>query len=560
MPKRSQPMTANTAETAMSEIQRHIAALKLSSVHAYQTWCRENGFGASLHKNWRQRQQELACAARLEAYVHACSLRAEHIRKLGLESLESYATWCRCHGFSDSLYKGREQWEQELRAAERERAAQALMAARRLHHKPEELIRAIYEKRVPWSALRNAYQQKIHQLFAGMKERPRAQEALLRLLRLSKTGDLLSVEPAIAYLGPQPGNTFPDGLFRLALRHREWIRAPEDWKPELHNARRQFSALTRHLLARYDVPLFLDAAWFEGDNETARQHQQWFMHIGQGQNIRTAELPVALTKKAAHHFLQAPRDITIVGALRWGQIHGMGGDEYLARAICGSRLAEILPDEPFWATVLQFFASQPRLASAQIGPMMDYIYHQKFVFEEILGPRGVVTYLGPPQPEFSMKGRTEAALQRLVEAWHVQLAREPKRPRLEWAPAGIGAFRLLQRGPEDRVSCWIIEELLSSKELQEEGKAMHNCVAAYSALCAQGRRSIWSLKLATSHDGVRHHVLTIEVDTARRSIVQVRGPCNQHPEGKQAGERLQTAMEMLRRWAEQQNLSITRYV
>jgi hypothetical protein len=284
------------------------------------------------------------------------------------------------------------------------------------------------------------------------------------------------------------------------------------------------------------------------------------LHIARGQNIRTADLPVALTKKAAHCFLQAPRDLSIVAALRWGQVHGMGGDESLARAVAGSRLGEILPDEPFWATVLQFFANSPMLAPAQVGPIVDYLYHQKFVFQEILGPGGIVTHIGPPQPDFSMKGRTATALQRLVDAWHRQLARETKRLPLEWAPSGIGAFRLLQRDEENKISCWIIEELLSSKALQDEGKAMHNCVATYTASCAQRRCAIWSLKLATSRDGARRHLLTIEVDPTKRSIVQVRGPCNRLPGGDHAGERLHTAMEMLRRWADQQQLTIARYI
>jgi len=89
---------------------------------------------------------------------------------------------------------------------------------------------------------------------------------------------------------------------------------------------------------------------------------------------------------------------------------------------------------------------------------------------------------------------------------------------------------------------------------------MHNCVVSYASDCAQGRCSIWSLKLASSRDGVRRHVLTIEVDTARRQIVQVKGPCNRQPDGKRAGPRLLAAMEMLRRWADQQNLTINRYL
>jgi hypothetical protein len=374
---------------------------------------------------------------------------------------------------------------------------------------------------------------------------------------------LLTVEPAIPYLGPQPGNTYLDALLQLAQRHRQWLRALEDWKPESHNTRRQFGSLVRHLLAYYDVPAFMDAAWFEGENATARQHQDWFLYIANGQNIRTTmDLPVALTKKAAHHFLKAPRDFSIVGALRWGQVHGMGGDEYLARAVAGSRLAEILPDEPFWATVLQFFVNSPMLDRAQIGPMVDYLYHQKFVPQDVLDPNGQVERTGAPEPDLVMKGRTAAALQRRVEEWHRQLARETKRPPREWMRSGIGEFRLLQRDASTRETtlCWTIQELLSSKELQEEGRAMHNCVATYADSCAQGGCSIWALRLSVAHEATRRHIMTIEVDNKARAIVQARGPCNTTPNDRRASSRLQTGVEMLRRWAEQEKLTLARYV
>jgi hypothetical protein len=55
----------------------------------------------------------------------------------------------------------------------------------------------------------------------------------------------------------------------------------------------------------------MDAAWRDNTSE-ARRHQDWFVHIGRGDNIRRAAgLPVPLTKLMAHHVLLAPGECTI---------------------------------------------------------------------------------------------------------------------------------------------------------------------------------------------------------------------------------------------------------
>ncbi len=238
-----------------------------------------------------------------------------------------------------------------------------------------------------------------------------------------------------------------------------------------------------------------------------------------------------------------------------------GGDEYLAQALAGSRLAEILPDEPFWATVIQFFVNSPMLDAAQVAPMVDYLYHQKFVPQEVFGPGGRLERIGPPEPELTMQGRTAQALLRRMEAWHRQLAWEGKRPPVDWARSGIGEFRLLQRDEEtDVCTCWTIQELLSSKALQEEGKAMRNCVATYAASCLRGQCSIWSLRVTTSQAPTQRRVMTIEVESASRAIVQARGPCNVTPRTRPGDTRLQATPQILRRWADQEQLTIAHYV
>ena len=50
------------------------------------------------------------------------------------------------------------------------------------------------------------------------------------------------------------------------------------------------------------------------------------------------------------------------------------------------RLKDYQRDEPFWETVMLFFANQPMLEPTYIGPIVDYIHYQKFVPQHCLAP------------------------------------------------------------------------------------------------------------------------------------------------------------------------------
>ena len=95
-----------------------------------------------------------------------------------------------------------------------------------------------------------------------------------------------------------------------------------------------------------------------------------------------------------------------------------------------------------------------------------------------------------------------------------------------------------------------IKELLSTKALSAEGRAMKHCVASYARSCALGASSIWTMEVE-SFDGKRR-ALTVEVNNAARLICQARGKCNTLPNEKERG--------ILRRWAETQRLRLACYV
>jgi hypothetical protein len=336
----------------------------------------------------------------------------------------------------------------------------------------------------------------------------------------------------------------------LAGFSRNWLRPLSQWKPQTHNARRQFSSLARYLLAEWPVPTCMDSAWFKGTGEAATRQQDWFLHIGSGQNIRTADLPIAYTKRMAHHFLEVPVDLAVEAALRWGQIHGLGGDARLAAAVIATRIGTEFANEDFWITVLRFFVANPMLDTAHIGPIIDFIHHQRFEPQDVFVRPGVAEQREPAQPNFTMKGRSVESLLRQVESWHKSLSKN-HHAFAEWPKSGIECFEFAEGSERNgNLKVWTITELLNAKALSAEGRTMKHCVGSYARSCASGRTSIWTLEVE-SFEG-RSKLLTIEVQNAARLVCQARGKCNVMPSEKHRA--------ILRRWAEKAGLKMASYI
>ena len=333
----------------------------------------------------------------------------------------------------------------------------------------------------------------------------------------------------------------------LSLATFDWLRPVEDWEPTGDNPLPQFSSLARHLLAAYPVPAFMTSVWFKGPDAEARRQQRWYAHVGSGRNIRTADLPLPYTKRMAHHFLQAPDHLAVEAALRWGQVRGMGGSRPLALAVAATRLGRSFEAEDFWGTVVLFFVNHPELDASQVGPVVDYLHHQQYVPQEVFHEESELINLGPPQPDLSMKGRTPRSLLRQAAEWQKGQGLRGKKPTLRWPRCGIGEFWLTETGIDGRVMrVWTIRELLSSRQLRIEGRAMHHCVADYVRLCVRAAGTIWSMAVEDG-DG-RRRVLTIEVDSATKEVVQASRSCNVEPNPKDR--------EILGRWAKNEGLTV----
>jgi hypothetical protein len=101
-----------------------------------------------------------------------------------------------------------------------------------------------------------------------------------------------------------------------------------------------------------------------------------------------------------------------------------------------------LRDNTFWETIIRWFIAHPALHPVHHGPIIDYLYFQRFVpsvpnpsSRRRGQPRGPL--LIPPQPNLTMKGRTPETLVRAVEGWHKRLGSERTATSHEWQPSGI---------------------------------------------------------------------------------------------------------------------------
>lgn len=196
-------------------------------------------------------------------------------------------------------------------------------------------------------------------------------------------------------------------------------------------------------------------------------------------------------------------------------------------------------------------SANPMLDVRHVNPIVDFIWNHKFANQRVFVERGVVEEIGPPQPNFSMRGRTPRKLLSQVNDWHRQLGKESKQESYEWEHSEIGDLVVKEQRMDNYTPrYWRIQELLSTDELIEEGRVMKHCVVTYSESCFTGKTSIWSME--TEDEYGKNNVLTIEVLMAEKLIRQVRGKRNRLPTPKERS--------ILKRWTRKEKLKIADYV
>lgn len=539
-------------------LEKHLNKLNLADTASYEDWCKVNGFGTGKRKSWRQKREELKLAEK-QSKIHEAELtRYYHYISLGFENLEEYTNWCLANDFPTTMNKTPEQKKREAVYLQ-SITSKTIMEDKNRYPTPfEDVLDAIQNGNylnaqstvIPYEEIRTAF------MLVGQNKKDRKALRVL-LLRLKDTR-LLSLAQAYAHLGVALNNTYIGVLANIARHRAFWIRPLECWKPETRSPKRQLQSLIRHLFAEYTVPSFFEGAWGYDESIQGERYRGWFLHIANGQNIRTADIPFRLTKMSAHLAMNASGDTPIITALRYGQVRGLGGSAQLARYIVSTRLRDTLPDEPFWESVIHFCINNPTLTRSEVEEIVDYLYFQKFVPIQVFQEDGTIVESGPAQPNLSMKGRTAEALQRQIRSWLNELTNDRQQQRVEWTPCGILEFWTHLQA-DDKMQLWGFQEVLNSKELTGEGRFMHNCVATYLMECQRHTSSIWVLRMRPSAEEPFRSVLNIEISLPERRIVQVRGRFNRSLDAEEADNSLNIGRQLLKQWAKAQSLTIDTY-
>jgi PcfJ-like protein len=327
--------------------------------------------------------------------------------------------------------------------------------------------------------------------------------------------------------GRHPG---VEALVNLSRFASAQVRTTTEWPGTSASWRRVVCSLAQHLVCTYAVPPFLAASWHAVDDPYAERKREWFVAHAHGASFRSLDLPMVMTRKMEHIFLRSHDHLPIEHAMRRAELLALGASDELVQAVLATRLATDLRHGEFWRTVWTFLIGNARAIDlAQIGPMIDFIQairHECIAVET----RDGIVMREPPQPAFSMKGRTVHSMLRLMRDWHRCLG--VANGGLTWAPSPLRPMLIEEpsQDPSAPPIVWRLMELTNGAQLRTEGATLHHCVASYAQRCWRGASRIWSLRVQRG-DTVRH-VLTIEIDLKKRAVIQARGWGNRTASGK----------------------------
>jgi len=358
---------------------------------------------------------------------------------------------------------------------------------------------------------------KVHDCFQQFSSKSKViEKTILKdvFIHLDKYSLLISNEDSI------------QAVFNMVLFRAHWRKDIFKWKPSSNRDTAQLDELAFYLFCQYPVPDFLYKAFYEKKN---MQYIIWFMHIGTGKKVKELiNVPIAFTQKMGHYFLQSPWKFSIPEALRWAQVKGLGGDDKLAERIVYSWIGnKNYDDEDFWEAFMRLLINGGMFNHDKLTELIDYVRESK-----------------RENRNYSLKGRTLQSLIRQSDEWHKN-ATLIKGNQI-WNSCGLDSYRA-----EKKEEVIVLEELLGSKLLANEGRAMKHCVGSYVSYCVTGKSAIFSLR-KYSFGLMEERLATIEVNLSLKRVVQAKAKMN----AKISDE----AKKHLDIWAKKQGLFVNPYL
>jgi hypothetical protein len=347
-------------------------------------------------------------------------------------------------------------------------------------------------------------------------------------------------------------------VVRLAAYAHRWLRAPEDWLPA-HDAdpRSQWTNFLRHLLARYPVPPFLDAAWQTWGPLVHLERDCWCA-LAQGRSLREVEgFPGSVSTRILHLALTRGQGRNLVEAIWLAQLSCLGASPLLAKAVLSSRVVLEFGDHARWQRLVAKFAA----GDDALAMHFDLVADTLVAAQNHRGTAQVEQLLRLPLDiliRYSIRFTTQllqANGHLLTEAQVRAAAEKAELKKLafsRWPPL-LGDEPFPSRlGQVRGHATWRIEELYSVDALREESRTMNHCVQHYAHRCRVGASAIFSVRHYPAND-VSHSTgvscATVQVHPHTQKVVQIRAAGNRAVNN--------TIMTIIREWSAAHGLACT---
>lgn len=264
--------------------------------------------------------------------------------------------------------------------------------------------------------------------------------------------------------------------------------------------------------------------------------EDWFFHLLKGKGMHTTKnLPLPLTKKAAHIFRQfgVEENISIKKGFVLASFISLGvSKEFGYDATKSIRNME---HSQFWVATLSNFYKKG-LVSSDLPLVVDYINNQVFNLKK----------------NINWKHKTVNNLLKDAEQWHAdlfhqeQLIKEKKilARNLHFKKSSISNFSIESIAFNESIEKYTIKQIKSSNELYAEGRQLSHCVYSYRNLCKSNSVQIFSLSIIGENNMSKPQI-TLELRD--KDICQARGAYNRYPYDNE--------LEIIKLWAEKEGLA-----
>jgi len=309
---------------------------------------------------------------------------------------------------------------------------------------------------------------------------------------------------------------YADGFRKVHDYKDFWLRDYREWTPtKYRNSWWNIVSFLEHLFEEYKLPKIFKTVWFNKNKKDCEI--ELYLDLCQGKslhktikNYATNKKIPDLTKKQINCLMMAKGSDVFEVEYKKEYLIGNGVLKDFLRIASSGNWASSLNDLQLLKDYFLLIQNEAMLDKSQVMPLWDYVLH--------LRARTI-----NEDKKFTLKNRSVQNLLNDMVLWHIELNKGNDN---SYWPASVDVKPYIYEDLEKRTSSYYIEELTTAKDLVDEGKKLHHCVASYSGSCKKGYCSIWSFY--KEEFGSVKKLITLEI-RGGLNLVQSRGKANRLP-------------------------------